>query len=111
MSDMQIYITLGVFAGVILLIAVNALDMTLAALLGASILMALGILTQADILRSLGQSEGMIALLFGGMVVARTLKPTGIFEYVGARFLRATHGSGKRFLLLLIALIAPICAF
>ncbi len=26
------------------------------------------------------------------------------------RFLRATRGSGKRFLLLLIALVAPICA-
>src|SRR5258706_3638812 len=111
MSELQIYITLGVFAGLILLIAVNALDMTLAALLGASILMALGILTQADILRALGRSEGMIALLFGGLVVARPSKPPGIFEYVGARFLRATHGSGKRFLLLLIALIAPICAF
>ena len=61
MSELQIYITLGVFAGVILLISVNALDMTLAALLGASILMALGILTQADITRSLGESEGMIA--------------------------------------------------
>ena len=111
MSDMQIYITLGVFTGVILLIAFNALDMALAALLGSSILLALGILNQADIAKSLGQSEGMIALLFGGMVVARTLKPTGIFEYVGTRFLRATRGSGKRFLLLLIALIAPICAF
>jgi Na+/H+ antiporter NhaD/arsenite permease-like protein len=111
MSELQIYITLGVFAGVILLIAFNAVDMTLAVMLGSSILMALGILTQSDIMNSLRQSEGMIALLFGGMVVARTLKPTGIFEYVGTRFLRATHGSGRRFLLLLIALIAPICAF
>lgn len=111
MSEVQVYITLAVFAGVILLIALNAIEMTLAVLLGVSVLMALGILTQADIIRSIGQSEGMIALLFGGMVVARTLKPTGIFEFVGAYFLRATRGSGKRFLLLLIALVAPICAF
>jgi len=111
MSDLQIYITLGVFVAVILVIACNALDMTLAVMLGASILMGLGILTQADILRSLHASEGMISLLFGGMVVARTLRPTGIFEHVGVRFLRATRGSGRRFLLLLIALVAPICAF
>ena len=64
MTAIQIYLTLGVFAGVILLIALNWLDMTLAVLLGASVLMACGILTQADIMRSLGQSEGMIALLF-----------------------------------------------
>jgi Na+/H+ antiporter NhaD/arsenite permease-like protein len=109
-TDLQVYITLGVFAGVILAIAVNLIDMTLAVMLGASVLIVLGILTQYDILKSIQASEGMLALLFGGMVVARTLKPTGIFEHVGVRFLLATRGSGKRFLLLLIALIAPICA-
>ena len=111
MSDLQIYITLGVFAGVILAIACNLIDMTLAVMLGASILIVLGILTQGDILHSIQSSEGMLALLFGGMVVARTLKPTGIFEFVGVRFLLATRGSGKRFLLLLMALVAPLCAF
>jgi len=50
-------------------------------------------------------------LLFGGMVVARTLMPTGIFDKIGYLFLRATKGSGKRFLLGLIVLIAPVCAF
>ena len=111
MTDLQVYITLGTFAAVILAIAFNLVDMTLAVLLGASVLLALGILTQQDIQNSLRTSEGMLSLLFGGMVVARTLKPTGIFEHVGVRFLRATHGSGRRFLLILIALVAPICAF
>lgn len=111
MTDLQVYVTLGVFAAVILAIAVNAVDMVLAVLLGASVLMGLGILTERDLVHSLGASSGMLALLFGGMVVARTLRPTGIFEHVGVRFLRATRGSGKRFLLLLMALIAPICAF
>jgi len=111
MSTLQTVITLMVFAGVILTIAVNLIDMTLAVMLGVSILMALGILTMQDTLKSLQTSQAMLALLFGGMVVARTLKPTGIFEYVGDRFLRATRGSGRRFLLLLIALVAPICAF
>jgi hypothetical protein len=110
MSYLQIYLSLGVFAAVILAIAFNVVDMTLAVMLGASILMVLGILTQQDILKSLQTSQGMLSLLFGGMVVARTLKPTGIFDNVGVRFVRATRGSGKRFLLLLIALVAPICA-
>jgi Na+/H+ antiporter NhaD/arsenite permease-like protein len=111
LSDFQIYTTLGVFAAVILAIALNLVDMALAALLGASVLLALGILTQQDILKSLSNSQSMLALLFGGMVVARTLKPTGIFEHFSVRFLRATRGSGRRYLLLLVALIAPICAF
>jgi Na+/H+ antiporter NhaD/arsenite permease-like protein len=45
------------------------------------------------------------------MVVARTLVPTGIFDLIGSRFLKATNGSGKRFLLGLIVLVAPVCAF
>src|SRR5262245_10710555 len=45
------------------------------------------------------------------MVVVRILTTTGIFERVGALFLRATQGSGKRFLLGLLGLVAPLCAF
>jgi Na+/H+ antiporter NhaD/arsenite permease-like protein len=111
MTDLQSYAVFAVFAGVILVIALNVIDMTLAVMLGASILLLLGILTQQDILNSLKFSEGMLSLLFGGMIVARTLVPTGIFEQVGTRFLIATRGSGKRFLLMLVAMVAPICAF
>ena len=51
-----------------------------------------------------------LALLFGGMVVARTLAKTGIFERIGNVLLRVAAGSGRRFLFLLIALVAPVCA-
>ena len=44
------------------------------------------------------------------MVVARTLAPTGIFEFLGTVYLRATRGSGRRFLLGLLILVAPLCA-
>jgi Na+/H+ antiporter NhaD/arsenite permease-like protein len=111
MTALQSYAVFAVFAGVILVIAFNVIDMTLAVMLGASILLLLGILTQQDILNSFKFSEGMLCLLFGGMVVARTLVPTGLFEHVGTRFLIATRGSGKRFLLMLVAMVAPICAF
>jgi Na+/H+ antiporter NhaD/arsenite permease-like protein len=53
---------------------------------------------------------GPLSLLFGGMVVARVIGKTGIFEWIGDAFLRATGGSGKRFLLLIVALVAPVCA-
>ncbi|HAS50655.1 MAG TPA: citrate transporter, partial [Gammaproteobacteria bacterium] len=35
---------------------------------------------------------------------------TGIFDWIGEAFLRATGGSGRRFLLLIVALVAPVCA-
>jgi Na+/H+ antiporter NhaD/arsenite permease-like protein len=107
----QSIIILAVFAGVILAIAVNLVDMTLAAMLGVSILIACGALTEREVLNSVKAAGGPLSLLFGGMVVARTLEPTGIFEQIGIRFLLATKGSGKRFLLGTVVLVAVLCAF
>jgi Na+/H+ antiporter NhaD/arsenite permease-like protein len=111
MNDAQTTITLVVFAGVILAIAFNVIDMVLAALLGVSILIVTGSVSEQDIVNAVRAGGGSLALLFGGMVVARTLKPTGLFENIGTRFLLLTRGSGKRFLLGIVALVAPICAF
>jgi len=110
MSDLQIYVTLAVFGAVILTIAFDLVDMAVAALLGVSVLVGLGILQEDGIVAAIKTAGGPLALLFGGMVVAHTLGSTGIFERVGTAYLRATRGSGKRFLLLLIVLVAPICA-
>jgi Na+/H+ antiporter NhaD/arsenite permease-like protein len=111
MSEPQIWLTIGLFAAVILAIALDLIDMAVAALLGVCVLIALGILDQTDLLAAATVAGGPIALLFGGMVVARVLAVTGVFDWVGARLLRATGGSGRRFLLLLVALVAPVCAF
>jgi Na+/H+ antiporter NhaD/arsenite permease-like protein len=111
MTETQIYLTVAVFAGVILVIALDLIDMAVAALLGVCVLLALGLLDQGDLLEASKTAGGPLALLFGGMVVARVLAKTGVFDRVGARFLHATGGSGKRFLLLLVALVAPVCAF
>ncbi|TDN57800.1 SLC13 family permease [Paraburkholderia sp. BL10I2N1] len=110
MSQLQIYITVAVFAAVILLIAFNLLDMAIAALTGTCILIALGILDEQDLLGATRAAAGPLGLLFGGMVVARILATTGLFDVIGDVYLRATGGSGARFLLMLIALVAPVCA-
>jgi Na+/H+ antiporter NhaD/arsenite permease-like protein len=110
MTDFQIYLTIGVFAAVILLIAFDLIDMAVAALLGVSVLIAFGILDGGDLMPIVHTASGPLALLFGGMVVARMIAKTGIFEWLGDAFLRATGGSGKRLLLLIVALVAPVCA-
>jgi Na+/H+ antiporter NhaD/arsenite permease-like protein len=96
---------------VILLIALDLMDMALAALLGVCVLLALGLLTTDDLVQAMKTAGGPLALLFGGMVVANVLAKTGIFGRVGDRLLRATGGSGRRYLLLLVAVVAPVCAF
>jgi Na+/H+ antiporter NhaD/arsenite permease-like protein len=111
MSDLQIYLTLAVFAGVIVAIALDVIDMAVAALIGVCVLIAVGILREPEMIDALRVAGGPLALLFGGMVVAHVLGVTGLFERVGATYLRATGGSGKRFLILLVALVAPVCAF
>lgn len=110
MTDLQIYVTLAVFAAVIVAIAFDLIDMAVAALLGVGAMLALGILNNNDLIAAARTSGGPLALLFGGMVVAHVLGKTGVFDRVGHHFLQATRGSGKRYLLLLILLVAPTCA-
>ncbi|WP_137821740.1 SLC13 family permease [Pseudomonas sp. D(2018)] len=110
MSDLQIYLTLSIFALVVLAIAFDLIDMAVAALLGVGMLLALGILGSSSLIAAMRTAGGPLSLLFGGMVVARVLARTGLFERLGVMFLRATGGSGKRFLLLLILMVAPVCA-
>jgi len=111
MTDLQSILSVAVFFCVILSIALNIFDIALAGMLGVSTLLIFGIITQEDILNIVRTSGATFALLFGGMVVARSLTPTGIFEWVGIHFLRATRGSGRRFLLGLFVLIVPLCMF
>jgi Na+/H+ antiporter NhaD/arsenite permease-like protein len=110
-ADLQLVVALATFGIVILLIALDWLDMTVAAMLGVTVYAATGILTQRAVTSGLEMASGPLALLFGGMVVARVLMPTGIFAVIGGRFLRMTGGDGRRLLLGLVCLIAPICAF
>ncbi|MEF8728958.1 MAG: SLC13 family permease [Accumulibacter sp.] len=110
MTDFQINLTIVVFAAVILCIAFDLLDMVVAALLGVSTLIAFGILDGSDLMPIVHTAGGPLSLLFGGMVVARVIGKTGIFERIGDVFLRASGGSGKRLLLLIVAMVAPICA-
>ncbi|PCE32232.1 ArsB/NhaD family transporter [Burkholderia ubonensis] len=110
MSELQIVVVLAVFSAVILVIAFDLVDMAVAALVGTCLLVALGILTAQDIADAFRGSSGPMSLLFGGMVVARILGTTGVFDLVGDYYLRATGGSGRRFLLLLILIVAPLCA-
>lgn len=110
MTDLQIYLTIGIFGAVILTIALDVIDMAVATLLGVCVMIAAGILDDKDFLATAQTAGGTLSLLFGGMVVARVLEKTGIFDRVGAPLLHATGGSGRRFLLILVVLVAAVCS-
>ncbi|HET6184886.1 MAG TPA: SLC13 family permease [Acetobacteraceae bacterium] len=107
----QAEIAIGVFTAVILAIASNRLHLTVAALLGTIVLLLTGVLSAQEASASINPAEATIALFFGGMVVARTLVPTGVFDYLGALAQRVIGGDGRRLLAVIIVLAAPICAF
>jgi Na+/H+ antiporter NhaD/arsenite permease-like protein len=109
-SNLPAIIAALTFAAVILAIALNWLDLVVAGLLGAVLLRVLGIVTQQTAVSSINACFDTIGLFFGGMVVARALIPTGIFDYLGARVLRLVRGDGRLLLLSIIVLTAPICA-
>ena len=110
MTELQVILTVVIFATVIIVIAADLLDMVIAALVGACALFIIGALTEPDVFEALRGGAGALSLLFGGMVVARVLAKTGIFDHIARIMLRATGGSGRRFLLLIILLVAPVCA-
>lgn len=110
MLEPQALFIMVVFGLVIICIACNVADMTLLALLGLCLLTAGGQITHNDVFNAANAASGSLALLFGGMVVARVLAPTGIFDNLGTRFLLLTGGNGRTFLLLLTALTAVVCA-
>ena len=104
-------IALGTFAAVILAIASNRVHLTVAAMLGTVVLLVTGVLSAQEASETINPAEAMIALFFGGMVMARTLIATGLFDYIGAVGLRFVRGDGRRLMFAIVALAAPICAF
>ena len=110
MTTVQSAVTLVVFAAVILAIVLDVMDMVVAALLGVATLIFFGVYSARDVAAVADASGGSLALLFGGMVVVRVLAPTGLFEWVGSKYLHLTRGSGKRFLIGLVFLVAILCS-
>jgi Na+/H+ antiporter NhaD/arsenite permease-like protein len=53
-----------------------------AAFLGVVALLLTGGLSAEQVSETINPGEAMIALFFGGMVMARVLTPTGLFEYL-----------------------------
>ncbi len=76
-------IAVGTFATVILAIASNRIHLTVAAMLGTVVLLVTGVLSARDVSETINPAEAMIALFFGGMVMARTtLIATGLFSII-----------------------------
>ncbi len=100
----------AIFIGVLTLIVFDRMHLTIAALLGAMLLIFLHVLTLDEAIAYIGQSHSTLALFFGVMVMVRAFEPTQIFEYLGTQIVLLAKGEGKRLLLGIVAITTPICA-
>ncbi len=100
----------AVFVGVIALIMVEWVHLTIAAFLGALLLIFGQVLTLDEAVHYIGRSYETLALFFGVMVLVRAFEPTKIFDYLAAQIVIQAKGQGKRLLLGIVMLTTPICA-
>lgn len=111
MATLPAIIAAGIFIGVIFLIMTEWVHLTVAAFLGALILIFAHIMTLSEAVGYIAQSHGTLALFFGVMVLVRSFEPTKIFDYLGTQMVLIAKGEGKRLLLGIVAITTPICAF
>jgi Na+/H+ antiporter NhaD/arsenite permease-like protein len=106
---MDAWIAGGVFLVAYALIAVEPLDRTIIALLGALVVIVLGVIDQHEAFAAIDLN--VIFLLAGMMVIAGILAKTGLFEWLAVRSLRLADGRPMRLLLILATITAVLSAF
>jgi Na+/H+ antiporter NhaD/arsenite permease-like protein len=110
MGSWQAIASFIIFVAVIGVITLEWVHLTVAALLGALMLVILNILTLEQAIGYVASSHQTLGLFFGVMVMVRTLEPTRVFEYLATQMVRMAKGRGDRLLLGIVAITTPICA-
>jgi Na+/H+ antiporter NhaD/arsenite permease-like protein len=107
---MQEFFAVALFVVVLALIAFEILNRTVAALLGAAILISFGILDQEQAATEF-VDWNTIGLLAGMMVIVAILERTGIFEYLAIKSAQWGKARPGRILILLSVVTAILSAF
>ena len=109
-TNMPAIVAAVTFAIVIVSILTEKLHLTIAAFLGALVLVFSHVISLNQAFSYIGQSYATLALFFGVMVMVRAFEPTNVFAYVGTQMVVLAKGEGKRLVLGIIAITTPICA-
>jgi Na+/H+ antiporter NhaD/arsenite permease-like protein len=106
-------IAIVVFVVAYLLIATERIPKTAAALGGAAIVLALGVVGSEDAFYSheTGIDWDVIFLLLGMMIIVGILRRTGVFEFTAIWAAKRAKGSPLRIMLLLVLITAVASAF
>ncbi|MBD0389002.1 MAG: transporter [Nostoc sp. C3-bin3] len=110
MENWQAILSVITFISVIILVMTEWIHLTIAALLGALLLVFTNVMTLQEAVSYIGKSHGTLGLFFGVMVLVRAFEPTKIFDYLATQIVLIAKGQGKRLLLGIVAIVTPICA-
>ncbi|WP_369639188.1 SLC13 family permease [Nocardia sp. JMUB6875] len=110
---MSVAIAVAVFTVSYLLIASERVHKTVAALVGAGVVILVGIMDSDDVFYSheTGVDWNVIYLLLGMMIIVGVLRQTGIFEYVAIWAAKRAKGSALRVMILLVFITATASGF
>ena len=106
----QALLAAAIFAGVYFLIVTERLHRTLAALLGAVVVIATGLLSQGEAFSESVVDFNVIFLLAGMMVIANILAKTGLFQWIAVEAVRITRGDPYRVLVIASIVTAVVSA-
>jgi Na+/H+ antiporter NhaD/arsenite permease-like protein len=106
-------IAIVVFVVAYLLIATEKIPKTAAALGGAAVVLAVGVVGSEDAFYSheTGIDWDVIFLLLGMMIIVGVLRRTGVFEYTAIWAAKRAKGSPLRIMILLVLITAVASAF
>ena len=99
----------GIFLGVYALIVTEKIHRTLAALLGASVVIILRLVDQEEAFEFV--DFNVIFLLAGMMIIANVMAKTGIFQWIAVEAVRRAEGRPYRLLVLTSLITAVLSAF
>ena len=110
---MTAWIAIAVFVAAYIVIATEWVHKTLAALAGAGLVLALGIVGSDEIFYSneTGIDWDVIFLLLGMMIIVSVLRRTGVFEFTAIWAAKRAKGSPLRVMILLVLITAVASAF
>lgn len=101
----------GVFLAIYSLIVTERLHRTLAALLGAVIVLGLKLIDQHEAFSADVVDFNVIFLLAGMMIIANTLGKTGIFQWLAVEAVRRAQGRPYRLMVLISLITAVVSMF
>jgi Na+/H+ antiporter NhaD/arsenite permease-like protein len=110
MENVQAAIATATFICVIFLIITEWIHLTVAAFLGAVILVFTHVMTLNNAIEYISRSHATLGLFFGVMVMVRAFEPTKVFEYLATQIVLLAKGKGKNLLLGIVAITTPLCA-